>query len=104
MFDSQRKTFQHLRTEKSVEDADRKRLSEEGALVLKFVVPGRNGYPDRLVLAQVPEKHRALIARYVQFIEYKRPGKKKADAHQNRKHKKLRDLGFHVEVRDVVSL
>lgn len=65
----------------------------------KFTSPGRRGVPDRLILYPIPEKHQAIVAKYVQFVECKAP-KKKPRPEQVREHKRLRKLGFKVEVAD----
>lgn len=60
--------------EKAVEQKLVYKAESMGGVALKFVSPGRAGVPDRLVLLPVPEEHRAIVARYVQFVEVKRPG------------------------------
>ena len=78
--------------EYSVEDHLVKRAKEAGGEVRKVKWLGRVGAPDRLVL--LPGRHF--------FVELKRPGKK-ADAHQAREHKRLRDAGFEVYVIDTIE-
>jgi hypothetical protein len=56
----------------------------------KFEVPGRAGYPDRLVLCWPGQSI---------FIEFKRPGEKPRDL-QLRIHELLREMGFTVLVHD----
>ena len=68
-------------------------------MAYKFTSPGRRNVPDRLCLAAVPEEHRALVARYVRFVELKAEGEKPT-AGQRREHKRLRELGFRVDVVD----
>ena len=72
--------------EKKLTDAVKKR----GGLALKFVSPGMNGMPDRLVL--MPD---ACMA----FVEVKAPNKKPRPL-QKARHKKLRELGFKVYILD----
>jgi hypothetical protein len=55
--------------------------------------------PDRLILCPIPECHRAIVAKYVWFVEAKAPGKKPR-VEQVREHKRLRKMGFRVEVVD----
>lgn len=68
-----------------------------GNLAYKFTSPGRRNVPDRLRLREIPAEHQAIVARYVQFIEFKATGEK-ATAAQEREHARLRKLGFRVEV------
>ncbi|OZI58735.1 VRR-NUC domain-containing protein [Bordetella genomosp. 1] len=68
----------------------------------KFVSPARRSVPDRLRLRQVPPEHRALVGRYVHFIEFKAPGDKPTAA-QVREHERLRALGYRVDVIDSVA-
>lgn len=65
----------------------------------KFSSPARAGVPDRLLLAEIPESLRPVIARYVRFVEMKRSGQKPTPA-QEREHVRLRALGFTVDVVD----
>lgn len=50
----------------------------KGGEAYKFKSPGRAGVQDRIHLYPVPPEHREIIARYVRFVEYKRPKGKKA--------------------------
>jgi len=70
-------------------------VREHGGEAYKFVSPARRGVPDRLTLYPIPEKHRAVVAQYVRFVEFKAPGKKPTRA-QKREHARLRELGFNV--------
>ena len=83
--------------EKQVEKALVSTADVLGGVALKFVSPGRNGVPDRIVLLPVPEEHRAIVARYIKFVEVKRPGQK-ARPLQERFLQYLRDLGFEARV------
>lgn len=65
-------------------------VREKGGLALKFVSPGNNGYPDRLVL--IPCGH-------IGFVEVKDKGMKPRPLQKSR-HKQLRKLGFKVYVLD----
>jgi len=85
--------------ESTVEAAFRKRIKACGGEAYKFVSPGRRGVPDRLVLRPIPNYHRPIVANYIWFAEVKAPGKKPR-LEQNREHKRLRDMGFVVEVVD----
>ena len=46
-----------------------------GGVAFKFVCPGNAGVPDRRVLLPIPPEHRAIIGRYVCFVELKAPGR-----------------------------
>ena len=61
-----------------------------GGLAVKFVSPGFDGMPDRLVL--MPEGRTG-------FVEVKAPGKEPRPL-QVRRHEMLRNLGFKVYVLD----
>lgn len=63
---------------------------KRGGVALKFVSPGMDGMPDRLVL--MPGGRMA-------FVEVKTPGKKPRPLQESR-HEKLRALGFRVYVLD----
>lgn len=73
-----------------------------GDLPYKFTSPGRRNVPDRLRLCEIPPEHREIVARYVQFIEFKATGEKPTAA-QEREHARLRKLGFRVEVVDNIA-
>lgn len=85
--------------EKYIERRGHERAKECGVLHLKFVSPGRNAVPDRLVLGYVPEWLRESLASCIRFVEYKRPGEKPTPA-QEREHARLRAMGFVVDVID----
>lgn len=63
---------------------------KRGGLALKFVSPGIDGVPDRIVLL-----HGGCMA----FVELKAPGKTLRPLQQRRK-EQLESLGFHVYVVD----
>ncbi len=71
----------------------------KGGIAYKFVSPGRRGVPDRLIVFPIAPEHIEIIAKYVRFVETKAPGKK-PDLHQVREHKRLRKMGFKVEIID----
>jgi len=85
--------------ESAVESALRKNVRAAGGEAYKFVSPGHNKVPDRLLLFPIAEEHRAIVAQYVRFVETKAP-RKKPDAGQIREHKRLRKMGFQVDVID----
>ena len=87
--------------ESTIETQHCKRVTEVGGHAYKFVSPGRRGVPDRLDLYPIPEKHRGIVAKYVQFTEVKAPGKKPRPE-QKREHARLRKLGFTVNIIDEV--
>ncbi len=70
--------------EKAIEEYLRDEIKKLGGKAFKFVSPGNNGVPDRLVCLPGGE---------IVFVELKAPGKK-STANQNLQQKRLRDLGF----------
>ena len=66
------------------------RAKKMGGMAVKFVSPGLDGVPDRIVL--LPE-------RKIAFVELKAPGKKPRPLQLSR-HRLLRRLGFKVYVLD----
>ena len=64
-----------------------------GGVALKFMSPGLDGMPDRIVL---------LPGGRMGFVEVKAPGKV-ARPLQEARHRMLRRLGFHVFVLDAVD-
>lgn len=72
--------------EKTIEAKLVKQVKAKGGLALKFICPGLNGVPDRLVLLP-----RGKIA----FIELKAPGEKMRPLQVKRK-RQLESLGFSV--------
>lgn len=67
-----------------------KEVRKLGGVAYKFTSPGRIGVPDRIML--FPNG-------IIYFVEFKAPGKKPTEG-QLREHKRIRDLGFYVEVVD----
>lgn len=80
-------------TEKQIEGALVKAVKSAGGLCLKWVSPGWDGAPDRIVLLLD-----GCVGR-VGFVEVKAPGGKVRKIQQAR-HKQLRALGFKVFVLD----
>lgn len=76
--------------EKIIETKLREAVKSMGGIALKFISPGFNGMPDRLILLP----HGKLA-----FIELKAPGKKIRPVQEKRK-KQLEALGFLVFVID----
>ena len=72
--------------EKSIEKKLADAVKKRGGLAPKFVSPGLDGMPDRIVL--MPGGRLA-------FVEVKAPGKKLRPL-QEARHRKLRELGFTV--------
>ncbi|SCL87964.1 VRR-NUC domain-containing protein [Sporanaerobacter sp. PP17-6a] len=70
--------------EKEIETYLRNEIKKLGGKAYKFVSPGNNGVPDRLI---------CLPGGQVVFVETKASGKK-STALQLKKQKELRDLGF----------
>lgn len=77
-------------SEKDIEHKFTAAIRNAGGMALKFVSPGMNGMPDRLVL--MPEGRMA-------FVEVKAPGQKPRKL-QLRRHRQLQVLGFPVYVLD----
>lgn len=76
--------------EKEIEQALVREVKQRGGLCWKFVSPGNNGVPDRIVL--LPNGR-------IAFVETKAPGKKPRPL-QLVRHETLRNLGFSVYVID----
>jgi len=72
--------------EKVIEDKLRKAVKEKGGLCLKFVSPGFDGVPDRIIL---------MPGGIMAFAELKAPGKKLRPLQERRK-RQLESLGFSV--------
>jgi Holliday junction resolvase len=79
--------------EKTIERQLVKEVKKMGGRAVKFVSPGCDGMPDRLVL--LPKGR-------VAFVEVKSPGKKPR-ALQIARHEMLRNLGFSVYVLDSIE-
>ncbi len=76
--------------EKAIEKKLVKAVNATGGIAPKFVSPGLDGMPDRIVL---------LPGGYMAFAEVKAPGEKPRPL-QLARHKLLRRLGFQVYVLD----
>ena len=76
--------------EKSIEQKLVREVRQRGGLCLKFVSPGFDGVPDRIVL--MPKGRMA-------FVEVKAPGRK-PERLQAARHEMLQRLGFRVYVLD----
>lgn len=76
--------------EKQIEHKLLTETRERSGLCLKFVSPGWNGVPDRIIL---------LPGGRMGFVEVKKPGKSPG-ALQLKRHKQIRSLGFQVFVLD----
>ena len=74
-------------------------FKEEGGIAYKFVSPGRRGVPDRIGLLPIHEKHRAIVNRYVKFIECKAPGGR-LEPWQKREQERLKSMGFETTIVD----
>lgn len=72
--------------EKTIEAYLRDKVKAQGGKAYKFVSPGNDGVPDRLV---------CLPGGRVFFVELKAPGKTSTPL-QQRRQRELRDLGFTV--------
>ena len=80
-------------SEKQIERALIKAVKDAGGLCLKWVSPGWDGAPDRIVLFAD-----SCIGR-IAFVEVKSPGGKVRKIQQVR-HRQLRNMGFKVFVLD----
>ena len=76
--------------EKQIEKKLVKAVKDAGGLCPKFVSPGMDGMPDRIIL--MPGGRLA-------FVELKAPGKKPRPLQLHR-HEQLRNLGFEIFVLD----
>ena len=76
--------------EKMIEQKLVRAVKKEGGLCLKFVSPGMDGMPDRIIL---------MPGGRIAFVEVKAPGKKPRPL-QVCRHEQLRELGFEVFVLD----
>lgn len=76
--------------EKIIEQKLAAAVKKAGGMALKFVSPGFDGMPDRIVL--LPDEH-------IAFVEVKAP-RKKPRSLQLARHRLLRKLGFYVYVID----
>ena len=85
--------------ERVVETSLRKGVEKRGGMCYKLSDTGRRGAPDRLMLEEIPERHRDIISKYVYFVETKKPGDK-PKPHQVREHERLRKIGYRVDVID----
>lgn len=76
--------------EKVIEKKIIKAVKSRGGLALKFVSPGFDGVPDRLILLALGK---------LAFVEVKAPNKKPRKL-QLLRHKQIKELGFKVYVLD----
>jgi hypothetical protein len=74
-------------------------VKDSGGKAYKFVSPGQNGVPDRIVILPVPKQHRDIVHRYFKFVECKAPGKKPQPL-QIKEHDYIRSIGHKIEVLD----
>lgn len=108
------RTSVDTRLEKRIEQGLCRRVIAEGGEPYKFISPGRNGVPDRLLafgigkLAQrlselgvenAEDEARALLATCVRFVECKSPYGR-ISIPQQREIERLRRRGFTVEIVD----
>ena len=79
--------------EKEIEQALTKEVKKLGGMAFKFVSPGFDGMPDRLVI---------LPGARVAFVELKAPGQHPRPLQESR-HRLLRGLGMRVYVVDSIA-
>ena len=79
-----------VHSEKRVENIFTDAVKKMGGMAVKFISPGLDGVPDRIVL---------LPGRKIAFVELKAPGKKLRPLQEKRKHQ-LEALGVSVYVID----
>ena len=79
--------------ERDIEARCRRLAEAEGGRLYKWVCPGWDGVPDRILI---------LPGGYLAFVEFKAPGKRPT-AQQQRRHQELRGLGQTVYVVDSVE-
>lgn len=77
--------------ESKIEAFLRKQVEKEGGLCMKFISPGHNGVPDRIILHPALQK--------TTFVETKAPGEDTRKL-QKAVHKKLREYGAEVYTLD----
>ena len=80
--------------EKQVEQALRKAVRARGGLAVKFVSPGLDGVPDRIIL---------MPGGRIAFAEIKAPGNKMCQLQVKRK-RQLESLGFPVYCVDSIAM
>lgn len=78
------------KSEKSIEQKLTMMVKKQGGIAVKFVSPGFDGMPDRLVLLPFGK---------IAFVEVKAPNKKPRPL-QKARHRLLKKLGFKVYVLD----
>lgn len=88
--------------ERDVEKHTKRHAESKGWITRKWTSPGHSFVPDQIFLNYVPFEHRELIAKYIRFVEMKRPGGKCTPG-QLREHARLRGQGFAVDVIDNVE-
>lgn len=92
----QKKVPQHKKiSEHMIEQHLVDEVKKQGGWAPKFVAPGTNGMPDRIVLMPGTKPDGGHIG----FVELKAPGEKPRPL-QLYRHQQLRDLGFQVFVMD----
>ncbi len=82
-----------VHSEKRVEKIFTDAVKKMGGMAVKFISPGLDGVPDRIVL---------LPGRKIAFVELKAPGKKPRPL-QIKRMRQLKSLGFPVYVVDRVE-
>jgi hypothetical protein len=84
--------------ESDVEHSVIKYYEKIEGMAIKITSPGLTGIPDRLGLKPVKnKKHREIVAKYVTFLELKRPGGIRK-RRQERVAEMLKRMGYETEV------
>lgn len=87
-------------TEKQLEKEFKDAVVNAGGMAYKFVSPGHNGVPDRLVIIPMPGATSANIFPKFGFVEIKKPGGGKISAVQKAELKRLTGYGAKCYVLD----
>jgi len=85
------------RLEKAIERDLVRRYSKAGGKAYKIECPGVRGFPDRLALLPIPKEHRAIVNRYVRFIETK-TAVGRVSLNQKCRHQELIGMGYTVRI------
>ena len=83
--------------EKPVERSHVDKVEASGGRSVKMRPENEIGWPDRLDLYPIKnEAHRRIVAKYVHFVECKKPKGGRTASWQDRRQAEIRKLGYHV--------